>query len=212
MSDTPSRFPLAWPAHRPRRAARKAGKFTMAGSSGRQQPISVAAAMDRLEAEIGRLGGANALLSSNIDVRLDGRPRSGQGEPSDPAVVLYFTLKGKPISLPCDAYDRVAQNIAALAAHLEATRAIERHGVATGSETLQAFQALPAPDHVLPSRPPWRQVLGFPDSWPSDGMPLQSARDHITRHYRAEAIKANHDQGRLADLNIARDAALKEFA
>jgi phenylpropionate dioxygenase-like ring-hydroxylating dioxygenase large terminal subunit len=31
--------------------------------------------------------------------------------------------------MPCDRYTRVADNIAAIAAHIDATRAIERHGV-----------------------------------------------------------------------------------
>jgi hypothetical protein len=211
MSDTPTRYPLAWPIGRPRAKSRKPGRFGAAGDRGYKVEISIARAMDRLEEEVQRLGGVNTLLSSNLDTRLDGRPRSGQSEPSDPGVCLYFTMKGKPMALACDAYTKVAQNIAALAAHLEATRAIERHGVATAAETLQAFQALPAPDHVLPARKPWRQVLGFADSWPHNGTPLDQARDTVSRHYRAEAIKAAGDEAALSDLNVARDAALKEL-
>lgn len=214
MSDTPTRFPLAWPAHRPRTpaAARKSGKFTYKSDNSWMKEITVPRAMDRLEDEVRRLGGVNTLLSTNVDTRLDGRPRGGAAEPGDPGVCLYFTLKGKPMALACDAYTKVAQNIAALAAHLEATRAIERHGVATAAETLQAFQALPAPDFALPARKPWRQVLGLADSWPPHGTHLDVVRDTISRHYRAEAIKAAGNEAALADLNVARDAALKEFS
>src|SRR4051812_41972149 len=97
MSDTPTRFPLVWPAHRPRSKSRKPGKFTYRGDDGLQKDITVARAMDRLEDEVRRLDGVNTLLSTNLDTRLDGRPRSDRGEPDDPGVCLYFTLNGKPI-------------------------------------------------------------------------------------------------------------------
>jgi hypothetical protein len=213
MSDTPTRFPLAWPIGRPRRPwnERKAGKFSMTGERGYKVDISVAAAMDRLEEEVRRLGGVNMLLSTNIDTRLDGRPRSGQSEPKDPGVCLYFTLKGKPLSMPCDAYHTVAQNIAALAAHIEATRAIERHGVATGAETLQAFQALPAPDHTLPGRRSWREVLGFEGDF-FDSMDKAEAAARVQRRWKSMVIEHGHNEAELANINIARDAALKEFS
>ncbi|WP_313044881.1 hypothetical protein, partial [Brevundimonas sp.] len=93
MTGAPQRSPLSWPAHRPRTPAhrRQNGKFKQGGGA-----ITVAGAMDRVEAEIQRLGGINALLSSNLDLRIDGRPRSGGSRPADPGVCLYFTLKAEP--------------------------------------------------------------------------------------------------------------------
>lgn len=216
MSNAPNRFPLAWPAHRPRRAAKNRirGDFseTLGDGTGKTKPISLQTASERLELQVERLGGRYPILSTNVELRMDGRPRADRSPPADPGACVYFDLKGTPYALACDTYTDVAQNIAALANHIDALRRQERYGVASAAESLHAFQALPAPDHVLPSRRPWRQALGFPESWPPNGMLIDSVRDTITRHYRAEAIKAQGNEAALADINIARDAALKEFS
>lgn len=200
MDAAPQAFPLAWPTGRPRTPGnqRKEGKFSAKAHNGRwveTRRLTINEAMVRLTDEVERLGGRYPLLSSNLEVRLDGRPRSGQGEPADPGVCVYFQLSGKPYALACDTYSRAAQNIAALAAHIEATRAITRHGVASAAETLQAFQALPAPTT-------WRDVLGGP-----------TTRAEATAAYRRLAADAHPDRGgsddRMAELNAARDAAMK---
>ena len=41
---------------------------------------------------------------------------------------LYFHLKKQPYAMACDRYTTVADNLAAIAAHIDAVRAIERHG------------------------------------------------------------------------------------
>lgn len=207
MSDTPTRFPLAWPFGRSRLpyGRRKSGKFTTKGADGWQKPISVAAAMDRLEAEVRRLGGVNTLLSTNLDTRLDGRPRSDRSNPADPGAALYFTLAGKPMAMACDAFYEVAQNIAALAAHIEATRAIERYGVATAAETLQAFQALPSPPPEDPKSRPWREVFELV------GVPNVDV-EYVQAIYRVHAKRRATDTAALAELNVARDEAISELA
>lgn len=209
MTAAPTVYPLAWPAGRPRAKWRKPGKFAADG-----KPITITVAMSRLQGEIDRLGAQHALVSSDVERRLDGGVRSGV-KPHDPGVCLYFTLKGKPHAMACDVYSNVAQNIAALAAHIEATRAIERHGVATAAETLQAFQALPPPDPgqgVIPmgqagAGRPWHEVLGLlPDA----------DVDTVEAVYRRKARTAHPDNGgaaaEFAALTAARDQALKAIA
>lgn len=147
------------------------------------------------------------LISSNVETRLDGTPKSGGANRADPGVCLYFTLKGKPHALACDAYTTVAQNLGALAAHLEATRAIERHGVATAAETLQAFQALPPPAGTKPARP-WWEVFGV-DKASVDV-------DDVKALFRVKAKKAHPDQPggsvlAMAELNSALQQALNEL-
>lgn len=209
MSSAPQRYPLAWPAHRPRRPAhrRQPGRFKANGAD-----ISIAAAMDRVEGEIHRLGGINALLSSNLDLRLDGRPRSGQAEPADPGVCLYFTLKGEPFALACDTYRRVAQNIAALAAHLDATRAVTRHGVASAAETLQAFSALPPPSAPV-ARSCWAVLDLTRDAVMA--LPANVRAAAINEAWRGLSREkhpdAGGDQAAQAELNAARAEALKEI-
>lgn len=209
MSDTPTRFPLSWPKDRPRKPwhTRKSGNYKSDGN-----PITTAVAMDRLDDEVRRLGGRETLLSTNVDTTLSGRPRSGAAQPTDPGVCLYFKLNGKPMVMACDTFDRVEQNIAALAAHIEATRKIDRLGVATADEMMQAFQALPPPSAIsLPAgSKPWREVMGFETNWPPPGHDKDWALHCIRKRYRARAIEANGDAD-LAELNIARDAALKEL-
>lgn len=187
-------YPLAWPLGKPRtpRSAQKVGKFSRDG-----RWITVAGATARVEAEIGRLGGRWIVISTNIALRRDGKPYSGQKEPDDRGVCVYFDIAGQPYAMACDRYTEVADNLAAIAAHIEATRAIARHGVASAAETLQSFQALPAP-----KRP--HEILGIaPDAAP----------DTIRSAWRKAITGAHPDQGgteaAAAEINAARDAMLQ---
>jgi len=206
MTDAPLAYPLAWPAHRPRRTSGwKNGKFTKRG-----QWVTNVDSIARVKEEVRKLGGSNLLISSNVALRQDGFPRSGQGEPADRGVCAYFSLKGEPMAVACDRYTTVADNLAAIAAHLDATRAIERHGVASASETLQTFALLAAPAGSAPTRP-WREVLSM------SGHPMHGDDPaEVARRYRVLAAERHPDRGgsqeAMAELNAARDAALKEIA
>lgn len=215
----PTRFPLAWPAFRHRTRSRREGPFKNAGD-----PIKVGAALKRLTDELARLGATNALISSDIPIRLDGLPRANQPEPKDPGVCAYFMLAGKPYALACDTFTKVAQNIAGLAAHIEATRAITRHGVATSNETLQAFAALPPPGGASaapqpPTAPPersWREVLRLAPDWPATTTRPEASRGIVTSRYRQLAGQRHPDvpggsDAQMAELNWARDEALREI-
>jgi hypothetical protein len=199
----PSAYPLAWPAGRPRTPThhRKDGKFKANGGA-----LTVAKAADRVAAELTRLGAIYGIMSSNLEVRLDGRPRSGQRNPDDPGVCVYFQLSRKPYAMACDRYRTVADNLAAIAAHIEATRAITRHGVASAEETLQAFQALPAPAAESPSRA-WWEVLGVAS---------RPAISDVDAAYRRLAVERHPDRGgseaAMAELNAAREAARRALA
>lgn len=204
MTDTPQRYPLTWPVGVPRKRARKTASFgTMKRVGGRsydsKESLTVAEAFNRLENEIERLGAANAILSSNIELTVSGRPYSGRREPDDPGAALYFTLRGKPIALPCDTYDRVADNIAALAKHIEATRAISRLGVSTIEQAFSAFDALPPPVSAG-SRRPWREVL-----------PGVTDLDTLNARYRSMAKQRAGNEAALLELNLARDDAKEEL-
>lgn len=207
MAEAATPFPLAWPANRPRRLAglRKEGRFKSARNDrGYLQPVSVAVALERLERELETIGGRYAVVSTNLEVRINGLPRSGQPEPADPGAAVYFQLAGKPHCLPCDTYSRVADNIAAVAAHIEATRAIERHGVASVTEMFAGFLALPSPDYERP----WRDVFELHGA-------AGVTRALIEERYRKLARERHPDQGgsdaMMAELNAARDAARKEL-
>jgi len=127
--------------------------------------VTIAEATGRVRAELARMGIADddLVISTNLALRLDGLPRSGQREPDDPGVAVYWTdrfdLSVPPKCMAVDRYDRVADNLAAVAATLDAMRAIERHG---GAEVLnrafEGFAALPGP--AAGQRMHWSEILG----------------------------------------------------
>ncbi len=208
-------YPLHWPPTRPRTppAKRRRGKFNKKEWQYREdgtrswqasRDITVADGLGRLRAELDRIGAKLPVISSNIELRLDGWPRSDQRRMTDPGVTVYFQLAGKPHCMPCDTYDRVSDNLAAVAAHIEATRAIERHGVATLSEMFAGFLALPPPSDVRP----WRQVFGF-----QTGHTVTA--EAVEASFRVLARERHPDTGgsdaMMAELNAARAAARKEL-
>lgn len=202
-----SAYPLQWPAGRPRRTpgARKNGSFSRKEDNGtylEAKKLTIAAALERLQNELDRLGGRHPVVSTNVETRVDGMPRSDRAAPADPGVAVYFQLAGKPHCLPCDTYTTVAANIAAIAAHIAASRAMTRHGVATVAEMFSGFAALHAP-----GKTPWHSVLGVRP---------EATREEIVAAHRRLATERHPDRGgsheMMADLNRARDEALKERA
>ena len=200
--ETVPRYPLEWPLgwkRTERYQRQRAGFSTKASADGR---LSVAKASERLQGEIDRLGGRNAVLSTNVSLRLDGRPRSDE-EPSDPGAALYFMFKGKATVLACDKWNRVADNIAAIAAHIDALRRVDRYGVGTIEQALAGYKALPADTAAN-----WRAVFGFAkDSRPT--------LDQLDTAYKQLARQKHPDVGgteiEMAHLNRARDYALQEL-
>lgn len=176
MSTIPA-YPLTWPTgwKRTPTSARTTARFSKKerqsqthrradGSSyqstwARSKELTINDAVSRVRAELERMGvqDGDLVISSNLQLRLDGFPRSGQAEPADPGVAVYWVTRAAdaPKCMAIDRYDRVADNLAAVAATLEAMRAIERHG---GAEILNrayaGFTALPGP-----ASEDWRSVL-----------------------------------------------------
>lgn len=203
MSEPVSRFPLEWPIgwKRTQLGRRTRASFsTKASADGR---LSVSRATERLEAEVERLGGRNAVLSTNVSLRLDGRPRSDD-EPKDPGVALYFSFRGKATVFACDKWDRVADNIAAIAAHIDALRRVDRYGVGSVEQALAGYKALPADTAA-----DWRPLFGFSKD-------ERVTVDELTSRFKVMARDrhpdiTNDDGGAMAHLNRARDYALAEL-
>jgi hypothetical protein len=123
--------------------------------------------------------------------------------PADPGAAIYFSFRGKATVLACDTYTAVADNIAALAAHLDALRAIERYGVGSLEQALAGYKALPAD-----SAADWRAVFGFARS-------SSPSLAEIDKAFKAAARTKHPDVGgteiEMAHLNRARDYALQEI-
>jgi hypothetical protein len=108
INEQATRFPLSWPTGWPRTALHKRQRAAFRSKGGQ---LGVYAAIQRLSGELARLGARGEILSTNLDTRLDGLPRSNQAEPTDGGAAIYFTLKGAPRCLACDRWNRVADNI-----------------------------------------------------------------------------------------------------
>lgn len=203
-----TRYPLTWPAgwaRRPSTTRRRAlfGQSADAGGYYAKQPLSVMRGIERLLPELDRLGAREVIVSTNLRTRLDGWPRSDQAEPADPGVAVYFELEKVATVLACDRWDRVADNLAAIAAHVEAIRAIERYGVGSLAQAFAGYRQLP--ETALSD---WRAVMGYHDT-------ETPTLEQMEARYRELAREAHPDvggdAGTMAALNRARDDARKEL-
>jgi hypothetical protein len=205
-------YPLHWPADKKRTlpANRRSAAFSKRVHNGRYEEkklLSIADAINRLQRELDMLGARYLVLSTNVEPRLDGLPRSDRTQPQDPGVAVYYRIDGEPFCLPCDTFDRVADNIAAIAAHIEAVRKIERYGVATSKQMFAGFSQLPAPGSN--SARTWRDVL----RWPDGSAVTKTGIDVV---YRALAKELHPDrpggsEAAMAELNRAREEAIAEM-
>ena len=206
VSDPISAFPLQWPSGWPRAKSRKEARFSTTKHSpigARSQELSVADGVGRVLGELEHLNVAHgdAIISTNVPLRLDGTPRSNQPEPSDPGVAVYWRSRGHKQTkvMAVDRYDRAADNLAAIAATLNAMRAIERHG---GAQILEraftGFTALP----------------GVPSCWDVLGLKSGASRDAIEDAFRDLAKKHHPDVGGNHDefirVQTAREQALEQ--
>lgn len=203
-------YPLHWPDGWKRTDARyrKSANFgrrtpSSHGSWMTKRALTVADARGRVFANLERMGIQDMILSTNLKTRLDGTPRSDGREPEDPGAAIYWAdpFNGGRRCMAIDLYDRVADNIAALAATLEAMRAIERHG---GAEILDraftGFAALPAPEQ-------WWHVLGFENS---NVTPEQIRAAHARLARDEHPDRGGSDHG-MARINWARDRGMESI-
>ncbi len=192
MTDRPSAYPLAWPVSWKRTAPnlRRESRFRSGGPSKLTVSESINRLQDELDILIGKSG--DAILSTNHKTRLDGRPYAEQAGVVDVGAALYFTLKGKPIVLACDRWDRVADNIAALAAHIQAMRGMDRWGVGSVEQLFTGYMALAGP--MVPDD--WRAAFDNPAT-------LAEAEAAYRTRMRAAHPDAGGSTAQAAALNAA---------
>ena len=141
------------------------------------------------------------VISTNAPLRLDGLPRSDRGEPADSGVAVYFTLDDKPTVLCCDKWLTVGENLAAIAATLEAMRGLERWGVAESERAFTGFMALPAPGEVK-ARTCW-DVLGITST--QNKQAIDDAWREKAKVCHPDMPGGSHES--MTELNTARDQA-----
>jgi len=210
-------YPLSWPAGWPRteprdrqRAqfrtrSRETSQYGFRGYRAKTVAEAVAALLDELD----KLGAEQRVISTNLKVKNDGTPYSAQRDPDDPGAAVYFRLDGKPIVFACDKWLTVADNIYAMAIHVNAMRGMDRWGVGNLSQAFAGYAALPAAGQTAGEA--WWSVLGFTTGiMPND---KATAVVLINEAYRAKARTAHPDAGgsdfEMAKVNAARDEGLR---
>lgn len=196
---TPERqYPLTWPPGWKRTQYPQHSRFD----------TSPDRAVRGLLAEIERLGGSMPVISSNAQYRQDGMPYARQGYISDTGVAVYFQRKGKPVVFACDTYHALHDNIHAISKTIEAMRAIDRHGASDMLDrAFTGFTALPAPI-VAGMKRHWREVFGTVDG-PVTEAYIRSKYRTLASQFHTDKPGGDHDK--MAELNTARDEALKEI-
>lgn len=142
------------------------------------------------------------VISTNLELRLDGFPRLRQRQVEDVGVAVYWLPRKQTVHrvMAIDRYTTVADNLAAVAATLEAMRAIDRHGGAVILErAFTGFMALPSPND-------WRHVMGFEETpeWAT-----------VQKRYKVLAKQRHPDAGgsteAMGELNRAFEDARREL-
>jgi hypothetical protein len=179
-----TKFPLCWPDNWPRSnpSLRGRSKFS---------EHTITQGFNELAGQMKMLGGENWFLSSNI-------PRSKRNEApigggfarlSDPGVSVWFKRKGKSLSMACDRWLRVEDNIWSIAKSVEAIRGIERWGASEIMErAFRGFAALPGIGESGGGR--W---------WDTLGVPVNATTDQVKEAYRILAKKHHPDVSKNGD-------------
>lgn len=188
------KFPLQWPLGRPRSNGTKRSKFQ----------TSFTTAIQKVKHEIKLMGGSDTIISTNVHLRLDGDPYASRKAPADLGVAVYFVIKGKQMCFACDQWDRIHDNLYAVAKTIEALRGIGRWG--TGEMVQQAFSGFLALPPPRPKRDPL-EVFGF----------TKPPKDYaeVKTRWRTLALERHPDQGGTADqmeeLRAAHEELRKQF-
>jgi hypothetical protein len=185
-------FPLSWPVEYPRTLLRRRSDF---------KTDFVRARMEIL-IELRRMGVAIAgiEISTNCPViKKTGLPGVVRPQLSDPGVAVYFQRKNKPYVLACDKWDRIEDNMHAIALTTKAMRGMERWGVTQMLErAISGFEMIEAPKPYSFNQE-WFEVLGVS---PSD--PLEK----IEQAYKRQIKQVHPDLGGSHELSARLNWAL----
>lgn len=178
--------PLAWPGGWPRTSSREHSRFGRQGKG-----LTIDRARREVQDQVRMLGGTKLVISTNIELRNDGLPRSDRRAPSDPGVAVYFRLKGEPKCIPIDKYGRVEENLYAVALCIDAMRGLERWGAPRMVDAAFAgFKALPATAGA--SSGAWWEVLKVPPGAPRDT--VLSAHRELSRKWHPDVEGGDAEQ------------------
>ena len=190
-------YPLCWPDGWPRVTFRRDSPFKRSCSYAARHH-SMDEVRRALSSELNLLGASKVILSTNVELRLDGLPYSGRRAPLDCGAAVYFTFKGKQVALACDKWNRVEDNVWAICKHIEALRGQQRWGVGSIEQAFRGYMAIPE----RTSGSAWWNVLG---------VTINATTEQIQEAYRAKAKLCHPDLGgtdaEMAQVNLAYEEA-----
>lgn len=213
-------YPLRWPDGWPKTAAAdrdRGHQFKQGGSSTHSKTaVTFYRARRLLVLELEKLGATQIVMSSSVDLRADGTPRTGVNpdriDMKEPGAALYFMLKGRAMVMAQDAFDNPAANFRSLGLAIEAMRSLERHGGGTMmNRAFDGFAALPPPAGSKPKRP-WWKVLRYSEN-PEERELLSVGEVKARFNTLAKRMHpdAGGDSDDLSELTGARDEAVAEL-
>lgn len=172
-------FPLNWPTGYKRTPSHQRTWSRFDQTMGKAQKF--------LRDEVVRIGGSGLIVSTNLRVRQDGGLYAADLDKKmeDPGVAIYFKRKGKDVSLCCDTYLKVWENIYALGRTISALRQIERDGVSDFLDrTFTGFTAIP--ESIVTAYKPWWEVLGVKET---------ASKEEVKDAYRKLVMQHHPDKG-----------------
>lgn len=172
-----TRYPLSWPEGWPRTRTYERRRWPQSGHS-------MSDSCDYLSNQLRLLGASNEILSTNLKLKLDGAPYANLPQPNDTGAAVYFEFKKKAVSLACDKWYRVEDNVWAIAKHIEALRGQQRWGVGSLEQAFRGYMALPGIGQS--SGISWWTVLG---------VPVNASFEQVREAYKLLVRKHHPDAG-----------------
>lgn len=207
-------YPLSWPPAWPRTKSfnRKVAPFFTRGQASQPggyrqaRKLSMSDVADELYRELRLIGVGdhNVVVSTNVELRIDGQPYSNRKAPEDQGAAVYFKLKGKPCVLACDKWNRVEGNLSAIARHIEALRGQERWGVGSVEQAFAGYTALPPAGASAGAS--WWNIL-----WCAHDAPLEVVKESFLEKAKAAHPDRGGSNEAMVLVNAAWDQARSAF-
>lgn len=189
---TPTEYPLCWPPGIERNARPGTAQFKTGLAGAREKVFN---SLRLFGIDSGHKVG-DVILSSNV-TGLSGKA------PADTGVAAWFMWDGEYRCIAVDRYSKVEWNLQAIHHVIEAERVKLRHGgLNIVRSTFRAYMALTGPS----SKRSWRSVLG---------LSARVSADEVRARWKELAAQHHPDRGgdpaKMAEINAARDEALREL-
>lgn len=184
-------YPLQWPPTWPRTKNPEYSRFG---------DLSIERGKNEIIYQLDLMKAKDIIISTNLKLRKDGFPYSSQRQPEDCGVAVYFKLKGRPQCMPCDQWNRIQDNMRAIAKTVDALRGIGRWGAERMVDAaFTGFKALPS---GTGDNRPWYEILEVNEN---------ASLEEVEESFKRLAFKNHPDRGgsqsQMVSINAAWESA-----